>query len=126
MAAPDLTRTQRLKNLRAPNPIFMQGEVVYLQRDMQGFAKGLAAKVVVAVPGSGSIERARLHRYQVLLESDGKMHKIWVFEQDLRATKPGMSLTQSNATLSLAQLLAPPPEVPEPLANTTPLHKEGP
>jgi hypothetical protein len=101
MANDDISKTQRLRSLRAPNPIFMPGEIVYFQRDMQGFAKGTAAKVIVAVPGMGTIERARVHRYQVLIETQ----KVWVFEQDLRATRPGMSLTQSNATLSLSDLL---------------------
>ena len=76
----NLGATARLKALRGPNPIFFPGEHVYLQRDVQGFAKGAACKIISThTEGQG-----RTHRYLVLIGE----YKVWAYEAELRATKP--------------------------------------
>ncbi len=76
----NLGATARLKALRGPNPIYLPGEHVYLQRDVQGFAKGAACKIIsIHTEGSG-----RTHRYLVLVGE----FKVWAYESDLRASKP--------------------------------------
>ena len=76
----NLGATARLKALRGPNPIFLPGEHMYLQRDVQGFAKGAACKIISTHTESGG----RTHRYLVLVGE----FKVWAYESDLRASKP--------------------------------------
>ena len=73
----DLFRTARLQSLRGATPAYMPGINVYLQREVQGFAKGSLARVV-GVQSS----RPGEHRYQLTVGD----HKMWVFEADIRPT----------------------------------------
>ena len=64
----EIFRTTRMAHLRGTNPSFIPGEVVFLQRDVQGFAKGSQAKIV-------SVQAARPgeHRYLLLVGDE----KFW-------------------------------------------------
>lgn len=104
----DLLRTTRLGNLRGAQPAYIAGQVVFLQRDLQGYAKAVAAKVISIQPG-----RPGEHRYQLLIGDD----KFWAYEADLRPTPPGapplvaepgggLSITQRLQSMSLSQRMA--------------------
>ena len=84
----DLFRTARLQSLRGATPAYMPGINVYLQREVQGFAKGSLARVV-GVQSS----RPGEHRYQLTVGD----HKMWVFEADIRPTQPRDSGVLSHA-----------------------------
>jgi hypothetical protein len=104
----DLLRTTRLGNLRGANPAYIAGQAVFLQRDLQGFAKATQAKVLSIQPG-----RPGEHRYQLLIGDE----KFWAYEADLRPTPPGapalvsepgggLSITQRLQSMSLDQRMA--------------------
>ena len=84
----DLFRTARLQSLRGATPAYMPGINVYLQRDVQGFAKGSLARIV-----SVQSSRPGEHRYQ-LVAGDQKM---WAFEADIRPTPPRETGVLSHA-----------------------------
>lgn len=104
----DLFKTTRMGVLRGTNPSYLSGQAVYLQRDVQGFAKGTVGKIITiqaARPGE--------HRYHLLVGDE----KIWAFEADLRPTPPGaaplvngpdgdLSITQRLQSMSLEQRMA--------------------
>lgn len=104
----ELFKTARMGSLRGANPCYLAGQAVFLQRDVQGFAKGSMVKIITVQP-----MRAGEHRYQLLAGND----KIWAFEADLRPTPPGeaplatgpegdMSITQRLQSMSLSQRMA--------------------
>jgi hypothetical protein len=104
----EMFKTTRNALLRGSNPTYLAGQAVFLQRDVQGFAKGSIGKIItvqVARPGE--------HRYHLLVDND----KIWAFEADLRPTPPGeaplatgpdgdLSITQRLQSMSLEQRMA--------------------
>ncbi|MBL8376234.1 MAG: hypothetical protein JNM79_00030 [Burkholderiales bacterium] len=104
----DLLRTTRLGTLRGAHPAYIAGQMVFLQRDLQGYAKAATAKVLSVQPG-----RPGEHRYQLLIGND----KFWAYEADLRPTPPGapplatepgggLSITQRLQSMSLSQRMA--------------------
>lgn len=104
----DLLRTTRLALSRATHPNYIAGQAVFLQRDVQGFAKGTQARVI-----SVQLARPGEHRYQMLIGED----KFWAYESDLRPTPPGeaplatgedgsLSITQRLQSMSLSQRMA--------------------
>lgn len=90
--------TTRMSVLRGVNPIYLPGQFIFLQREVQGFAKGTQGKVV-----SVQSTRPGEHRYQLLIGDQ----KLWAFEADLRPTAPGEApLTEApDGTLSITQKL---------------------
>jgi hypothetical protein len=98
----DPFRTQRLSALRGASPTYIPGEFVYLQKDVEGAARGTYAKIV-----SVQATRPGEHRYQLLVSEE----KLWVFEADIRPTPPSelgepgevFSMTQRMQTLTLSQ-----------------------
>lgn len=104
----ELFKTTRMGSLRGANPTYLAGQAVFLQRDVQGFAKGAVAKIV-----SVQAIRPGEHRYLLLIGAE----KFWAFEADLRPTPPGeaplvtgpegdMSITQRLQSMSLSQRMA--------------------
>ncbi|MBL8383485.1 MAG: hypothetical protein JNM90_10435 [Burkholderiales bacterium] len=103
-----LFKTTRMALLRGASPAYLPGQSVFLQRDVQGFAKGTEGKIVTV-----QATRPGEHRYQLLVGAD----KIWAFESDVRPTAPGesplvtgkggdLSITQRLQTMSLSQRMA--------------------
>ena len=109
MSDKDLFQTGRMSTLRHLAPAYMPGEHVYLQRDVQEFARGSRAKVV-----SVQSSRPGEHRYQILVNEK----KLWAYEADLRPTPPGdngmgttapqrvLPNTQRMQTLTLTQQMS--------------------
>ena len=110
MSNEELFRTGRLQTVRNMTPVYMPGSSVYLQRDVQGFAKGSVARVI-----SVQSTRPGEHRYQL---SVGEL-KMWAFESDIRPTPPGDVIgsgrgtadkppvpTQRMSTMTLSQRMA--------------------
>ncbi len=109
MSDKDLFQTGRMSTLRHMAPTFMPGEHVYLQRDVQEFARGSRAKVV-----SVQSSRPGEHRYQILVDEK----KLWAYEADLRPTPPSdrglgttapqriLPNTQRMQTLTLTQQMS--------------------
>jgi hypothetical protein len=107
MADDDLFKTQRMTLMRGAGPVYIPGQAVFLQRDLQTFTRGTQGKVV-------SVQSARPgeHRYHVLFGDD----KLWVFEADLRPTPPGesplakgpdgLTITQRLQTMTVSQRMA--------------------
>ncbi|MFN0160623.1 MAG: hypothetical protein ACKVQQ_05285 [Burkholderiales bacterium] len=104
----DLLRTTRMGTLRGAQPAYIAGQMVFLQRDLQGYAKAAVAKVLSIQPG-----RPGEHRYQLLIGED----RLWAHEADLRPTPPGapplvgepgggLSITQRLQSMSLTQRMA--------------------
>ncbi len=104
----DLLRTTRMALSRAANPNYIAGQAVFLQRDVQGFAKGTQGRII-----SVQLSRPGEHRYQMLIGED----KFWAYESDLRPTPPGdtplttsddgsLSITQRLQSMSLSQRMA--------------------
>ena len=108
MANDEIFRTTRLTLLRGASPAYLGGENVFLQRDVQGFAKGSQGRVVSVHPG-----RPGEHRYHLIIGDE----KVWAFEADLRPTPPGpeplasgpggdLSITHRLQSMSLSQRMA--------------------
>ena len=106
MADDNLFRTSRMNVLRGANLMFMPGEVVYLQRRVQEFARGIQVKVI-----SVQAVRPGEYRYQILIDEK----KMWAFESDLRHTAPAeggtgpqdvIASTQRMQTLTLSQRMS--------------------
>ena len=106
MSNEDLFRTSRMNVMRGANLMFMPGEFVFLQRDVQEFKRGTPVKVI-----SVQAVRPGEYRYQILIEEK----KMWAFESDLRHTAPGdsqtgpqnvISATQRMQTMTLSQRMA--------------------
>lgn len=107
MSDDELFRTGRMQTLRGMTPAYMPGANVFLQRDIQGFTKGSAGRVI-----SVQSSRPGEHRYQL---SVGEQ-KMWVFEADIRPTPPGtpgssdqpesLGPTQRMRTMTLSQRMA--------------------
>ena len=100
--------TTRMGLLRGVAPSFLPGEIVYLQREVQGFPKGAQAKII-----SVQTVRPGEHRYHLLLGEE----KVWAYEADLRPTAPGeaplavgpagqLSITQRLQSMTLSQRMA--------------------
>ena len=75
----NLFRTSRLSVIRGANLMFMPGQMVFLQRDVQEFSRGTPVKII-----SVQAVRPGEYRYQVLIDDK----KLWAFESDLRHTAP--------------------------------------
>lgn len=91
MSDEELFRTGRLQSLRSMAPAYLPGAGVFLQRDVQGFAKGSAARIV-AVQST----RPGEFRYQLMVGEQ----KMWAFESDIRPTAPGeLNLAASRAAV---------------------------
>lgn len=88
MSENDLFRTARLQSLRGATPAYMPGVNVYLQREVQGFAKGSLARIL-----SVQSTRPGEHRYQLMVGDQ----KMWAFEADIRPTKPREIMAVSHA-----------------------------
>jgi hypothetical protein len=106
MADDNLFRTSRMNVMRGANLMFMPGEIVYLQRRVQEFARGTEVKVI-----SVQAVRPGEYRYQILIGEK----KMWAFESDLRHTAPSeggtgpqdmISSTQRMQTLTLSQRMS--------------------
>jgi hypothetical protein len=106
MTDENLFRTGRMNVMRGSNLMFMPGEFVFLQRDVQEFKRGTPVKVI-----SVQAVRPGEYRYQILIEDK----KMWAFESDLRHTAPGdgqtgpqnvISSTQRLQTMTLSQRMA--------------------
>ncbi len=105
MADDNLFRTSRMNVMRGANLMFMPGEIVYLQRRVQEFARGAEVKVI-----SVQAVRPGEYRYQILIGEK----KMWAFESDLRHTAPVdgggpqdiISSTQRMQTLTLSQRMS--------------------
>jgi hypothetical protein len=108
MADDDMFKTTRMALLRGAHPAYIAGQAVFLQRDVQTYAKGAQGKVV-----SITASRPGEHRYQLLIGED----KLWVFESDVRPTPPGdsplsegadgsLTITQRLQSMSLSQRMA--------------------
>ena len=80
MSDEELLRTGRMQSLRSMTPAYFPGVGVFLQREVQGFAKGSAARVV-----SVQSTRAGEFRYQLVVGEQ----KMWAYESDIRPTAPG-------------------------------------
>ena len=104
----DLFKTTRMALLRGANPNYIAGQEIYLQRDVQGFAKGSHGRIVSIQAG-----RPGEHRYLLLVGRE----KFWAFEADLRPTPPGaaalaswpdgsLSITQRLQSMTLSQRMA--------------------
>lgn len=110
MSENELFRTSRMEALRGTKPAYQPGSLVYLQRDLQEFPKGSAARIVsVETKGPG------LHRYELTVGDQ----KMWSFEADIRPTPPRLPVapvepgnnsplgpTQRMNTLTLSQRMA--------------------
>lgn len=111
MSDDELFRTGRMASLRGMTPTYMPGATVYLQRDLQGFTKGSAGRIV-----SVQSTRPGEHRYQLAIGEQ----KMWAFETDIRPTPPGgtstslgdtdrqntLGPTQRMSTMTLSQRMA--------------------
>lgn len=111
MSDEELFRTGRLQSLRSMAPAYLPGAGVFLQRDVQGFAKGSAARIV-----SVQSTRPGEFRYQLMVGEQ----KMWTFESDIRPTAPGelnpaagsaadqpsLGPTQRMRTMTLSQRMA--------------------
>lgn len=109
MSDEELFRTGRMQSLRSMTPAYLPGAGVFLQREVQGFAKGSAARVT-------SVQSARPgeFRYQLLVGEQ----KMWAYESDIRPTAPGdlaaaatdhappFGPTQRMRTMTLSQRMA--------------------
>lgn len=91
-------------------PAYLPGAGVFLQREVQGFARGSAARVT-----SVQSTRPGEFRYQLLVGEQ----KMWAFESDIRPTAPGdlanaaasdgappLGPTQRMHTMTLSQRMA--------------------
>ena len=91
-------------------PAYLPGAGVFLQREVQGFAKGSAARVT-----SVQSTRPGEFRYQLLVGEQ----KMWAYESDIRPTAPGdfansaasadappLGPTQRMRTMTLSQRMA--------------------
>ena len=103
MSEENLFRTGRMNVMRGANLMFMPGEFVFLQRDVQEFKRGTPVKVI-----SVQAVRPGEYRYQILIDDK----KMWAFESDLRHTAPSdgqagpqnvISSTQRLQTMTLSQ-----------------------
>ena len=97
MSDEELFRTGRMQSLRSMTPAYLPGISVFLQRDVQGFAKGSAARVV-----SVQSTRPGEFRYQLVVGEQ----KMWAYESDIRPTAPG-DLANAAATADDAPSLGP-------------------
>lgn len=125
MSDKDLFQTGRMSTLRHMAPAYMPGEHVYLQRDVQEFARGSRAKVV-----SVQSSRPGEHRYQILVDEK----KLWAYEADLRPTPPSDSglgttapqrvlpNTQRMQTLTLTQQMSAMGDAAKPLGVSQRMH----
>lgn len=103
MSDENLFRTGRMNVMRGANLMFMPGEFIYLQRDVQEFKRGTPVKVI-----SVQAVRPGEYRYQILIDDK----KTWAFESDLSHTVPRdpqvapqnvASSTQRLQTMTLSQ-----------------------
>ena len=94
MSDENLFRTGRMNVMRGSNLMFMPGEFVFLQRDVQEFKRGTPVKVI-----SVQAVRPGEYRYQILIEEI----KMWAFESDLRHTAPGDAQTEPQNAISSTQ-----------------------
>ena len=125
MSDENLFRTGRMNVMRGSNLMFLPGEFVFLQRDVQEFKRGTPVKVI-----SVQAVRPGEYRYQILIEDK----KMWAFESDLRYTAPSdaqtgpqniISSTQRMQTMTLSQRMtsmAADPSRPNPAVTPPRMH----